>query len=122
MKLAHRKRANRSGVLILVAGMLLVLAFPAGATNAGNAVGVGTMVAAQKALTSVMMGAAHREVAIPKKVECRSPYKPPEWAPQGPPPWANGKALGLQAQPPWKKWADTWKPAYKKAAKKGPKK
>jgi hypothetical protein len=48
-------------------------------------------------------------VDIPKKVVCRSPFKPPDdWDPPkrpawGPPPWANGKALGVQKDPPWAK-------------------
>jgi hypothetical protein len=108
---------------MLVTGMLL-LALPAGATNAGNAVGVGATLAVQNALTSVMVsaGPAHQEVSIPKRLACRSPFKPPEWAPKGPPAWANGKAYGLQADPPWKKWAETWQQKYVRTAKKGPQK
>ncbi len=107
MRVAQPGRINRMGGLVVLAGALLLLAASANASTAGA--GTGMAITVQTALTPTLLGAGarHWDVDIPKKAVCRSPFKPPDdlvppkrpaW---GPPPWANGKALGVQKDPPW---------------------
>ncbi len=109
MKLACHKRVTRVGGLVLAAGLLLLLAPRADATHAGGAASASLTIAVQNALTSGMLGVkpVGSKVEIPKKVICRSPFKPPSWVPTTPPSWAPGQAKKIQADPPWKKWTQT---------------
>jgi hypothetical protein len=105
MKVAREGRVGRIGGLVVVAGALLLLTASANASTGGA--GPGMAITVQNALTSTLLGvgARHTDVSIPKKAVCRSPFKPPEDRdpPKGPPTWANGKAKGLQQDPPWTK-------------------
>ncbi len=105
MKVAQQGRVGRVGGLFVVAGTLLLLTASANASTGGA--GPGMAITGQNALTSTLLGVGARQadVSIPKKGVCRSPFKPPEdfVPPKGPPPWANGKALGLQKNSPWAK-------------------
>jgi hypothetical protein len=110
MKVTQQGRINRIGGLAIIAGALLLLSTSAQASTPGSA-GTGMAITVQNALASTFLGVSgrHWDVDIPKKVVCRSPFKPPDdWDPPkrpawGPPPWANGKALGVQKDPPWAK-------------------
>jgi hypothetical protein len=110
MKIAQQGRISRVGGLAVVVGALLVLTVSAQASTPGNA-GTSTAITVQNTLASTFLGvsARHWDVDIPKKAVCRSPFQPPDdpgplkrpaW---GPPPWANGKALGVLKDPPWAK-------------------
>jgi hypothetical protein len=116
MKLAYHKRVTRISGLVLAAGLLLSLAPRADATHAGGAAGTNLTVAIQNVLTSSMLAAqpVGRKVEIPKKVVCRSPFKPPSWVPTMPPSWAPGQVKKIEAEPPWKKWTQTKRNVKKK--------
>jgi hypothetical protein len=97
------------GGLVVITGTLLLLTASANASTGGA--GTGMAITVQNALASTLLGAGpwYQGVDIPKKAVSRSPFKPPEdlvppkppsW---GPPPWANGKAKGVQKDPPWAK-------------------
>ncbi len=109
MKLSCDKNVTRASGLILAAGLLLLLAPRADATHAGGAAGMSLTIAVQNALTSSMLGGTPvgSRVEIPRTVICRSPFKPPSWVPTMPPSWAPGQVKKIEAEPPWKKWAQT---------------
>jgi hypothetical protein len=109
MKVTQQGRRSTIGALAVVVGALLLLTASAHASTAGGGAGTGMAITVQNALASTLLGVGARlwDVDIPEKAVCRSPFKPPDPVPPkpswGPPPWAKGKALGLQKDPPWAK-------------------